>query len=454
MLKLSRSARFLLFLGALFIPFMPVLASEATIPNHAPIIFLWVAIMLLGAKLASFIERWGLPTVLGELIVGIILGSLGYFGFHGLDAVKTDVIINFLAQLGVVILLFQIGLESNVGSMRKLGANALLIALTGVIATFGLIYFAIPFLVEGATAMEQLFLAGAFTSTSVGISARVFRDLGQLKSKNAQLVLGAAVMDDIIGLIILAVLSAMVTSGNVDLVQTGVIFLKAFGFLIGSIVLGQLLAPQLGKMLARIHNGTGMKLTLALSFGLIFAYLAQQIELAPIIGAFAAGLVLDPVHFKGFNDPSVIKELRDDCKSLPTAERTKIEETLKHHSTRHLEEIVEPIGLFLVPIFFVLTGMNVELSTLANPAILLTAFGFAVVAILGKLAAGLAARDANKTIVGWGMVPRGEVQLIFASIGRSLDIISPEIYTVIVIVVVATTILTPIVLSQLLKKSN
>lgn len=418
------------------------------------LIFLWLAIMLLAAKLSSFIEKWGFPTVLGELIVGIILGSLGYLGFHDLEPIKTNGVINFLSQLGVVVLLFQIGLESNIQQMKKIGGKALAVAITGVVATFALVYITIPLLLPDASSLARLFLAGTFTSTSVGISARVFRDLGQLKSSAAQLVLGAAVMDDIIGLIILAVLSAMVTTGSVNPIETGLIFGKAVGFLIASIIVGQIIAPYLTKGLSKVHTGTGMKLTLAISLGLIFAYLAQEIDLAPIIGAFAAGLILDPVHFKHFAEGSVIADIKEKCQDLTEVDRAKIEATLQHHAEHHVEEIIEPLSIFLVPLFFVLTGMNVDLATLAKPEILLTAFGFVVVAILGKLAAGLMASGVRKSVVGWGMVPRGEVQLIFASMGLGLGVITSDVYTIVVIVVVATTLLTPIVLSILLRNNS
>lgn len=273
--------------------------------------FLWIAVILIFAKLSGLVEKWGQPSVLGELVIGVVLGNLGLLGIHLFDPIKSNAIIHFLAELGVVILLFQIGLESNISEMRKVGAKALMVAILGVVVPFVTgTYMIGPWLLPGLSTNAYLFLGAALTATSVGITARVFQDLGKLKMKEAQIILGAAVIDDVLGLIILAVVSAMATMGAVSVGTISWIAGKAILFLVGSIVLGQLFAPQIGKWFARIQTGIGMKLTIALCFGLIFAYLANYIGLAAIVGAFAAGLVLDPVHFRYFKDPKVVDDVK------------------------------------------------------------------------------------------------------------------------------------------------
>lgn len=431
------------------------LAAEAVTTGHIDYaqVFLWIAIILIFAKGASVVERIGMPAVLGEILIGAILGNLFLLDVYGFEVIKASPIIGFLAELGVVILLFQIGLESNLQAMRKVGFRALAVALTGVIATFTLGYFLIPLFID-LSPVARIFLAGTFTATSVGIGARVFRDFGKLKTDEAQLVLGAAILDDVIGLVILAVLGAMASGGEVTPLQIGEILAKAVGFLAAAVLLGQLVASRVGRLLSKLHDGIGMKLTLAFSFGLIFAYLAKQLDLAPIIGAFAAGLVLDAVHFRNFKDPAIVSELRDLSDEISPSAKEKLANLIRHHADRHIEEIIEPLGIVLIPIFFVLTGMNVSFEALANPVILLSSLGLAAIAIAGKVMAGLAAGPVRKWVVGWGMVPRGEVQLIFAAIGKSLGILTPEIFSMIVVVVIITTILTPIVLSFLLKETD
>lgn len=429
-------------------------AGEVGHANYA-MTFLWMAIILIAAKLASLVERIGQPSVLGELVIGVALGNLVLLGIPWFEYAKTDSIIAFLAELGVVILLFQIGLESNIQKMMKVGVRAFLVATVGVVLPFVLgTYLVGPWLLPGEQSITYLFIGAALTATSVGITARVFKDLGKLQTPEAQIVLGAAVIDDVMGLIILAVVSAIATTGSVTAVGIGLITGKALAFLVGSIVLGHFLAPFLGKSFSMIHAGVGMKFTLAICFGLLLAAASQFIGLAPIVGAFAAGLVLDPVHFRYFKDQHIVHDLRTAVKEAPAAIKDRVMHTIDRHSDRHIEELVEPIGLFLVPIFFVMTGMGVKLETLFDIPVLLVALGITIAAFVGKIAAGLVAGPVRKWLVGWGMVPRGEVGLIFASIGRGLGVVNDRVFSVIVIVVILTTLCTPPVLAHLLRKGS
>ncbi|MFZ5364577.1 MAG: cation:proton antiporter [Patescibacteria group bacterium] len=417
--------------------------------------FLWIAVILIFAKLSSLVERFGQPAVLGELIIGVVLGNLVLLGLHIFEPIKQDSVIAFLAELGVVILLFQIGLESNIQKMRQVGLRAFLVACIGVVVPFILgTYIIGPWLLPGLSFNAYLFLGATLTATSVGITARVFQDLGKLQIPEAQIVLGAAVIDDVLGLIILAVISAIVTVGAVSLGMIGWITAKAILFLVGAIVVGQFAAPYLGKIFAKIHTGVGMKFTLAISFGLIMAYLAQKIGLAPIVGAFAAGLVLDPIHFRYFKDAKVVNDIKESIKEASGEIKERVEKAIEPHAHRHIEDLIEPIGYFLIPIFFVVTGINVKLETLFNLPVLLVALGITVAAFIGKVVSGLVAGKVNKAIVGFGMIPRGEVGLIFAVIGKSLGVVSDEVFSIIVIMVILSTLLTPPILTYLLKKQK
>jgi Kef-type K+ transport system membrane component KefB len=419
------------------------------------ITLLSIAIVLLAAKLSTFVERFGQPPVLGELLAGVLLGNLHLLRVEIFEPIKANTIIQFLSQLGVVILLFQVGLESNVREMSRVGLRAFLVACVGVVVPFALAtYFVGPWLLPGLESHAYLFLGATLTATSVGITARVFRDLGVLQSKEAQIVLGAAVIDDVMGLVILAVVSAIVTVGTVSVWEVAVIILKALGFLAGAVLIGQAAAAWLGKLLSKIHTGTGMKFTLAISFGLVFAYLAELIGLAPIVGAFAAGLVLDAVHFESFESPHIIEDIQRELERHNLQSVGQVEAIMKRHSDRHIEDVIEPVGLLFSPIFFVLTGMLVDISALFNPSVLLVALGITVAAFIGKVVSGLVAGNVNKQIVGWGMVPRGEVGLIFAATGRTLGIVNAEVYSVIVVVVLLSTLLTPPILTFIIRRSG
>ena len=426
--------------------------AETAQHSYASTLF-WTAILLIAAKIASLVERVGQPAVLGELVIGVILGNLTLVGFTAFEAAEADPLILFLAELGVIILLFQIGLESNIQKMAKVGITALVVAIIGVVVPFALgTYLVGPWLMPGLDSNAYLFLGAALTATSVGITARVFKDLGKLQTPEAQIVLGAAVIDDVIGLIILAVVSAIATAGSVSGLTIVLITGKAIGFLVGSIVLGRLFAPFLGRAFSIIHTGVGMKFTLAIAFGLLLAAAAQVIGLAPIVGAFAAGLILDPVHFQYFKDLGIVSDVRQALKGVDPATQKKVEAVIEPHAERHIEYLVEPLGHFFVPLFFVMTGMSVNMATLFDPSIILVALAITVVAFVGKIVAGLGAGKVNKSLVGWGMVPRGEVGLIFATIGRGLGVVTDELFSVIVIVVILTTLLTPPILTYQLKR--
>ncbi len=431
-------------------------AGAAAGGDHSSFIttFLWMGVLLLAAKGASLIERFGQSAVLGELLMGLILGNFYLIGITIFEPIKSDAFIPFLAELGVVILLFQVGLESNIKKMAQKGTRALMVAIIGVVAPFVLGTFLVgPWLLPGLDFNTYLFLGAALTATSVGITARVFRDLGQSQSDEAGIIIGAAVIDDIMGLIVLAVVSAIVTEGSVSVASVAIIIAKAIGFLVGAIVIGQLTAKSIGKFFSWIHTGVGMKFTLAIVFALIFAAVAGLIGLAPIVGAFAAGLILDPVHFSYFKKPKSVEDLEMHAEEI-TDEQTK--QRLKHiadeHSEKHIEDLIEPVANMFVPLFFVYTGMNVKLDTLFDPKILLVALGITAVAFVGKYVAGLVAGNVNKNIVGFGMVPRGEVGLIFATIGKGLGVLNDEVFSVIVVMVILTTLITPIILTTLIKR--
>ena len=448
---------FIFIVFGIFAFISPALADNGLVePVSSTVIpstFLWLAVILLFARLSSIIIRLGQPAVLGELIIGVLLGNLALIGLDVFEPIKQDIFISFLAELGVIILLFQIGLESNLEKMEAVGLRAFLVACVGVVVPFVLgTYVVGPYLLPGLTFNAYLFLGATLTATSVGITARVFQDLGKLQTKEAQIVLGAAVIDDVLGLIILAIVSAIATTGSISPSMIALISLKAFAFLIGSIFFGRLFAPYFGKFLSKINETAIMKMAMALIFCFTFAYLSQWIGLAPIVGAFAAGLLLDPVHFKNFRKPSIVSDVKTVLARECTECSGKLKELLEFREEKHIESLIRPVGYFLIPIFFVFTGMSVRLETLFDLNILLLALGITVVAFIGKIVAGLVAGDVDKWIVGVGMIPRGEVGLIFIMMGKTLGVISDQIFSAIVVVIILSTLLTPPILSYLIKR--
>ncbi len=389
---------------------------------------LWgLSIVLGAAKVAGWLAtRVGQPAVLGELLVGILIGNLWLLGYPGLEWLRSDPTISILAELGVIVLLFEVGLESSLDQMRRVGTSALLVACVGVVAPMALGWAAGAWLLPDQSPYVHVFLGAVLTATSVGITARVLRDLNATKSVEAQIILGAAVIDDVLGLVILAVVGGIITAasqGGEGLALGGIVWIaaKALGFLVAAVLLGLLVAPRLLRVAARVRVG-GILLTTGLIFCFLISYLAALADLAPIVGAFAAGLILKGPYFKHFEES-------------------------REHS---LESLLHPVSTVLVPIFFVLTGIRVELQSLFDPRILGLAAALTVAAWIGKQACSFAVlqRGVDRLTIGLGMVPRGEVGLIFANIGASLTvagerIITPATYSAVVIMVIVTTLVTP-----------
>lgn len=419
---------------------------------------LWLAIILMSARLfAPLAEKIGFPAVLGELLLGVALGNLTLFGIQYFDTIAKDPIIGFMAELGVIVLMLQIGLETRLADLLKVGGRAASVGVVGIAIPFLLGAFVVgPWLLPGLGTNTYLFLGATLAATSVGITGRVFRDLGQLGTLEARIVLGAAVIDDVLGLVILAVVSGLVQAGTVSFGEVGGIVLNAVLFLVGSIVIGRALAPYSSRWLAQLDSGPSMLFAQVLATGLFMAWLAHIAGLAPIIGAFAAGLLFEPLFLKTFKTPRIVREIEallpGDVPGSTDSLIARLREALTRHTYHQHEHMLEPIGYFFVPVFFVLTGMQVDLSTLTDPTIIAIALGVTAAAVAGKLLAGFAAgRGARAWVVGWGMVPRGEVGLIFAMVGKQLGVMSEAMFSVIVIMVILTTLITPPMLTLLLR---
>jgi Kef-type K+ transport system membrane component KefB len=371
-------------------------------------------VLVVSAVFAEAMRRIGQPGVLGEMFAGVVLG-VSFFGVFD----PHDPVIHLLAELGVALLLFNIGLETDLGSLFRVGWSSLLVAIVGVVLPFAAGWALCQSL--GMGKLPSLVVGASMTATSVGITARVLSDLGRLKDYESQIILGAAVIDDVLGLIILAIVQAMQAGAQVDAATIGWKFVIAFGFLAGALILGRLLAPILVRFIDWC-KGPGVLVAMSLALALVTGWAADKAGSAIIIGAFAAGVVLGG---------------------------TKKAEQVEH--------VVTPIGYFLVPIFFASVGAAVDLRTLnpfaaGNLGNLLFGLGLLVVAVLTKFAAGYVAmgKTVNRKVVGVGMVPRGEVGLIFANRGLDGGVLNAGQYSAVTLMVMGTTLLAPPLLRWLL----
>lgn len=376
----------------------------------ASAILLVLAVVLAGAKIAGEIaERVGQPAVVGELLAGVILGpSVVGLVDPGLP------ILHILAEIGVVILLFQIGLETDLRKLLSVGGTAAAVAAVGVALPFALGYAIAT--AAGLQQLPSLVIGAALTATSVGITARVLSDLGRLQDPESQVVLGAAVIDDIIGLIILAVVAQLVAGGSLTPGGVATTTLVAFGFVAVALVIGRMAVPPVFGMLRRIGSEQTVA-TMGVVVAFLVAVLADQVGSALIIGAFAAGLMFAPT---------------------PHA--------------RPIERGVVRLGHFFVPVFFVSVGAAVDVRTFAEPRVLLLGMALVGVGVVGKVAAGFAPVwfGGRKLIIGVGMVPRGEVGLIFAQTGLAAGVLDAGLFAALTFMVLVTTLITPPALKRLL----
>ena len=351
------------------------------------------------------------PDGAGSRLIAVITGPDG----------STLVLMGFalwlFSNLGVILLLFMVGLESSVDEMLRVGPRATVVAIIGIVAPFGLSLAATFWILPDAIMPVHIFIAATLCATSVGITARVFKDLDRIQTPEAKIILGAAVIDDVLGLIILAVVVGIVATGEIQLSEVARISAMSFVFLGLVIMFGERFVRWAVGFVRRVEPERG-KLLFPLALCFLMSWIANQIELATIVGAFAAGLILSEEHFAD-------------------------------HYEGHLtmEGLIGPLEAIFAPVFFVVMGLQVNLSAFTQGNTMAVAGALTVVAIIGKIVSGLGASpDMDRLSIGLGMIPRGEVGLIFASIGKGLGVVTGSLFSAVVLMVIITTLITPIAL--------
>ena len=440
----------------------------------APILLALALIALAAAAGGHLMRHLGQAAVLGELLAGLLAANLGYLfrqpvltvlregetirkiidaalsqnvslasaahqllpaGAHaerlaavlggptGLAAVSVFSFVDLVSRIGVIILLFAVGLETSMREMRQVGNNAFRVAVVGVAVPFVLGVGAVWLLLPDSAHARDIFIGGILTATSVGITARVFRDLKQAHRLEARVILGASVIDDVLGLLVLAVVSALVKTGHVGWLKVAGIGGAAVAFLAGSIGVGLWLMPRVVRVAARLEIQHS-KLLFGLGLAFALSWLANSIGLATIIGAFAAGMI---------------------CEDLFSRE-------LQQEHT--LSDLLAPVETLIVPVFFVLMGMQVKLETLGSGRVLALAGVLTAAAIAGKVVSGWACSGpVDRLSIGLGMMPRGEVGLIFAGIGKGLGVVTDAVFSAVVLMVMLTTLLAPPLLKWSLQRN-
>lgn len=431
----------------------------------APII-LWVTVLFfLGISGRYIARRLNCPGVLGELLMGVVVGNVCYFfgmqlaivlregsaifnimtavfsgeplasavnslipdihyasqvtaalsGSNGTNLFKVAYVVDIFSRYGVIFLLFMVGLESSINELKHTGRESIQVAILGVLAPIVLGLLMTHFLMPDALFQADLFVAATLSATSIGITARVLKDMKKLRTREAKTILGAAMIDDILGLILLAIVSSLVIRGVIDMLVIGHVVVLASVFFFGALWIGPWVLRKTVALFSSFELWEA-KLFTAFLFVMCLAWIATLAQLATIIGAFVAGLILHEGLF----------------------------ESRERAGTLSIQNLVAPLEAILAPLFFILIGIQVKLETFFNWHVLLIAAGLIAAAIFGKLLSGLGAnRKDDRLLIGIGMLPRGEVGLVFASIGRTIGVISDELFSAIILMVIVTTFIAP-----------
>ena len=467
----------LIVFAAILVPAVAMAAGGSHVDPAAPIILGVTTILVFAVIGRYFARRLGQPTVLGELVIGIALGNLVYLlggdfilvvregrvlfdmidltfaglsmeeaaaeffpdpvlaqkivdivqGPHGMQLLSIAHTVDIFSRYGVIFLMFLVGLESSVEEMRDAGMPSLKVAVVGMATPFalglGVAWLVLPDQSVGA----MLFIGATLGATSVGITARVLSELNVVHSREALVILGAAIFDDVLGLVSLAIVSGIVLSGSIESAAVMQILGLSMLFVLAVMYAGPYILRTLIAMMHGLQTHEA-KIFVTFIFVMGLSWFADLVGLATIIGAFAAGLIMNDQYFSGWKtDPRYGRET--------------------------IKSLMDPLEAILVPIFFVLIGLQVKLESFLSVDVWLFASGLTVAAIIGKLVCGIAAgRGLNRLAIGIGMLPRGEVGLIFASIGKGLGVIDSQLFSAIVLMVVITTVISPSMLKWSLRR--
>ena len=468
----------LLLIGMILVPAAALAAASGGHADPAAPIILGVTAILVFAVIGRyFARRFGQPTVLGELVIGIALGNLVYLlggdfilvvregrvlfdmidltfaglsmeeaaaeffpdpvvaqkivdivqGPHGMQLLSIAHTADIFSRYGVIFLMFLVGLETSVEEMRNAGMPSLKVAVVGMVTPFALGLAVAWLVLPGQSVGAMLFIGATLGATSVGITARVLSELNVVHSQEALVILGAAIFDDVLGLVSLAIVSGIVISGSIQGAAIAQILGLSALFILAVMYAGPYILRTLIAMMRGLQTHEA-KIFVTFIFVMGLSWFADLVGLATIIGAFAAGLIMNDAYFNGWKtDPRYGRET--------------------------IKSLMDPLEAILVPIFFVLIGLQVKLESFLSTEVWLFASGLTVAAIIGKLVCGIVAgRGLNRLAIGIGMMPRGEVGLIFASIGKGLGVIDSQLFSAIVLMVVLTTVISPSLLKWSLRR--
>ena len=423
--------------------------------RYDPTILLWLVVFIFLSRSLSIVKKFGLPLVVGEILSGVVLGQFHTFGYDIFYEAANDPVIHFLAELGAIILMFEIGLESKFSDLRHNFKSGIKIAFIGSSITFVSGFLVGWFLIPTSTISLSLLMGTISAATATGISAKTFKEMGILRTKEVKIVLVASVLDELMSIIIFALISAMIITTSYNIKTFSVSIFQLVCFFVFAAVFGNWITPIMTKWSTRIHAGINMKIGVLLIVCFLFAWVAHIFGLATVVGSFIGGLILDQVYFKKFSQSKTfhkLKLLTNRIKDLKL--KDDFTRVIVNAEERSLEELLKPLSHVFVPVFFIYLGLLLDIRQLFSPTTLIITLALLTTSILGRVISGYFIKDKNinHLILGLGMVPIGEAGLIFAMFGESLGIISIATLSAIISSVVIAAIITPLLIKYAINK--
>ena len=434
----------LLFLFPLIINASPFIIINNN--GYNPTIFLWLVIFIFLTRGLSIVKKIGFPIIIGEILAGVIIGQTHILGSHP----ESNSIISFLTDFGAVILMFEIGLESKLSDLIKNFKIGIKLAAIGTFLSFGAGFLISISLISDYNIYQALLLGTITAATATGISAKTFKELGLIRTKEVKVVLMASILDEVMSVFCFGIISPIIIQKKLNLLTFTFTIFEIILFFIFAAIFAMKVTPILTKWSTKINSGINMKVGVLLMVCFLFSYIAYFLGLATVIGAFVAGLILDQVYFNSFSKSHFLKDLETIKSKIENVElKNNLHKIIKQEHDKNLQELLKPISHLFVPLFFISIGLQIDLSDLLNLRTLCFCIIILSLSLIARIISGFLVGEStslNKMIIGLGMTPVGEAGLIFAMFGKVNNLINNSIFTAIVACVIIASVLTPILI--------
>lgn len=447
--------KFLVLLSLLIAPIYSYASTAgANALDNKTKLFLWLMFCIILSRGFSFVKKFGVSILIGEIFAGICLGNAHLIGIHLFDGMAKDPIILFLSELGALILMLQIGLECSIEDIKLHGISSGIVALTGSSLTFLSGFLVAKYWITNSSFSLQLLLGLIASATATGISAKVFKDMKILHFKEIKVILVAALIDDLVSIICFGIVSSFILATKTN-IATSLINIVIFFFF--SLGFKRIILPKLLQLVIKIDDGINMKLGLLMGICFLFAWMANLLGIAPALGAFVAGIILDKNIFINFSNSKFLNNLHRQTYAIQDEKlRIRLNNSIIYEKEKSLHTVLKPLAYVFTPIFFIYTGTLLDLRALMHSQTMLVAVILFIVTFASRFISGyfcINKPSLSKALIGLGMPPIGEAGLIFTLFAYNHKIMNADTVAAIVATVILSSVMIPICIKMTFKYS-